>query len=497
MLESIIVKNIIRNFFVLVVANYTFYKLLNISLKTKISQISTIFLLLLVSIVSTFLFKSNLSLNWLFILLFFFIHSKLSTKLTWSTTYMSVLFSFTLSYISFSLSTVIAVFPLLPFYLGQKNLPWFFIQIFIGIIHFFIIYFCFHIPRLQKGMVFLYNIPSFNIGSSLCFFLIMLIFMLSQLKTPFESFTLKFASLIIFCTFLLLYWWNYHLTQTYRKYLRRNELATLELLLTEKDTEITHLKTENDKLSRLIHKDNKMIPALTMAVEDFLQNANKLPPAELEQLGSSLQTQLTLLYDDRLAILNSYEQELYPLPSTGLTSVNGVLVFMQQKALQAGIQFQFIFSNSPSSVIPDKIPEKDFSHLLSDLLDNAVIAAGCFPSGIVRVHMGSFDNIYTLKIFNTGQPFPVEVLQDMGINRHTTHETAGGSGIGMMDIWELKEQYSLTLLIDEITDSSHETTSTTINILFNNKNHYIIQTDRYKELVGAVNRPDLLILSKD
>ena len=136
----------------------------------------------------------------------------------------------------------------------------------------------------------------------------------------------------------------------------------------------------------------------------------------------------------------------------------------------AGIEFQFLLSHPLTAAIPSHSPEKEFSHLLSDLLENAIIAAKSSPSGTVQIHMGMFDKIYTLKVINTGNPFPIEVLQDLGINRHTTHKDSGGSGIGLMDIWKIKEDYSATLLIDEITASSSETTSTTINILFNNRN---------------------------
>ena len=65
-----------------------------------------------------------------------------------------------------------------------------------------------------------------------------------------------------------------------------------------------------------------------------------------------------------------------------------------------------------------------------------------------------------------------------------------------MDIWSLKEKYKATLLINEITDES-SSSYTCINILFNHKNHYIIQSDRHKELSSYINRPDVMILAKD
>lgn len=61
----------------------------------------------------------------------------------------------------------------------------------------------------------------------------------------------------------------------------------------------------------------------------------------------------------------------------------------------------------------------------------------------------------------------------------------------------LKEKYKATLLIDEITNKDSDTTYTCINILFNHKNHYIIQSDRHKELSNYINRPDIMILSKE
>ena len=187
--------------------------------------------------------------------------------------------------------------------------------------------------------------------------------------------------------------------QTYKKYLRKNELTSLKILLSEKEAEIEYLKTENDKLSRLIHKDNKMLPALSMAVTDLLENVPKLSLQEINSLAADLQIQLRTLYDDRLKILTSYEKGLLPISSTGFSSVNAVLMFMQKNAQQLGIRYQFMLSDPLSAIIPSIISEKDFSHLLSDLLDNAVIAAKDSSSCSIQIHMGYFDNIYTLKIF--------------------------------------------------------------------------------------------------
>ena len=59
--------------------------------------------------------------------------------------------------------------------------------------------------------------------------------------------------------------------------------------------------------------------------------------------------------------------------------------------------------------------------------DVAVFAGGFFHNG---------DN---------GIPFEVESLVSFGIVQRTTHEADGGSGIGTMEIWKIKENNSITL----------------------------------------------------
>ena len=107
------------------------------------------------------------------------------------------------------------------------------------------------------------------------------------------------------------------------------------------------------------------------------------------------------------------------------------------------------------------------------------------------------EEISTIKICNTGNTFDIETLKNLGLSRHTTHADTGGSGIGLMDIWKIKQKYEATLLIDENMGTDTTTSYTSINILFNHKNHYTIQSNRHKELVRYINRPDIMIMSKE
>lgn len=484
----------IRNLFVILISIYTFYKLLNFTPGDNYAQFRLVLFSSITSLFAATLFTSNQTFNWLYLLFSLFILLKSNSKISTYTIYNTVLFSFSLSFIAFVFSGIISACIFSLFLFKKYEIPWFMIRTLGILIHTLLIYYCFRIPRIKKGMQFLYHIPSGNIGTTICTMLFTFILMYAQVQTYAETFILTYSSIILLITFLLIYWWNYHITQTYRKFLRKNEIDSLNLLLEERNQEILYLKSENDKLSRIIHKDNKILPALSMAVMDSYKNQTALDLSSLDN-DSSLHMKLVQLYNEREESLANYQQEIMRLPQTAFDSVNAVLSYMQTESLKTSIPFQVMLFDDLASTIPSEIAEDDFTHMLSDLLANAINACKNSSSASIQVYLGKMDGISTIKILNTGNTFNIEVLRDLGLARHTTHADTGGSGIGLMDIWKIKEQYKTTLLIDE---SVHESVVyTCVNILFNHKKHYIIQSDRHKELSTYINRPDMMIISKE
>ena len=422
---------------------------------------------------------------------------QISLPLSWYVTYTTSLFAFSLSFISFILSGVVSSLILSPFYYNAYEVPWNIIHLGAGIIQFLAIYFCFRIPRLQRGMIFLYHIPSGNIGSTLCVLIFTFIIFNGYLENYTKTFIFTYSAIIFIGLFFLAYWWNYHLTQTYRKYLKKNEINSLNNLVLKKDTEIQRLKEEHDRLAHLIHKDNKLLPAFSLAITDFLENKNNLSSDELEIYGNDLKNQLELLYDERMKSVSEHPENLLPLPLTNISSVDAILSFMYKRASKENIPFQLVLTDDISSIISIIISEKDLTLLLSELLENALYESHNIPNAEIQVHLGTYNETLTIKVSNIGKRFEIATLQNLGIAKHTSHQDTGGSGTGMMDIWMLKENYRATLIIDE-TSTDYETSAhTCISILFNRKNHYIIHSDRYKDLIKSINRPDVFLLSKE
>lgn len=484
----------IRNFYIFIFSIYIFYKLLNIAPVNKSEHSFLIFTSILFSGIISILFIGNPSLNWIFLIFSFSFLMLIFTKVPIATLYITSLFSCVLSFSAFSLSGIITAYALLPFYYKEYEIPWLIIRTLAGIFHFLLIYYCFQIPRLKKGMSFIYSISSRNIGSTICLLFFIFFNIFSQSSTYKKNFIFTFSFTIIFLCCIIIYWWNYHITQTYIKYLKKNEIDSLNLLLEERNQEILSLRNENDKLARIIHKDNKILPALGMFILTSYENDLTIDLSAFDS-KSSLCLNLKQLYEERVQILKHYQTEFSALPQTSFASVNAILSYMQTECKKQNTPYQVILFDDLTSTIPDKISEYDFVHVLSDLLSNAINACKNVPSGSVQIFLGTIDDISTIKIQNTGNLFHIDTLKYLGQTRHTTHADTGGQGIGLMDLWQLKEKYKATLFIDENTLSS--SVYTCMNILFNHNNHYLIQSDRYKELHTYINRPDIIILPKE
>ena len=270
----------------------------------------------------------------------------------------------------------------------------------------------------------------------------------------------------------------------------------MNILLEEKNKEIEFLRNNNDRLARAIHKDNKIIPIICNAI---LESDDNRIPLDLSQweTDSPLSLKLKQLYNDRCEILEEQKTPNKNVPQTAFEFTNATISFMYSEAKKANIPFQVVLYDNLNSTIPEIIKEDDFNHLLSDLLTNALYACTNISDTSIVAYLGKTEKTSTIRICNTGSVFHMETLKNLGICRHTTHPDTGGSGIGLMDIWMLKEKYKATLLIDEITDGTSSEIYTCVNILFNHKNHYIIQSDRHKELSTYINRSDVMILGKE
>jgi len=382
----------------------------------------------------------------------------------------------------------------------------------VGFIQFFIIYLMFKIKRLQKGMPFLYNNTHITFGFSLSIIVVMCFLIFQHIiLTPALSRLILFTSFIILA-FLLIHWWRRKITQEYVEKLRMEEREELYNTISAKEREIEKLQLHNEHLGRIIHKDNKLIPAMEYAVCSYLQaiteinkeewnhTENAISPPEqpilpeqliqLQQQGNDLILQLQQMASERDGILSTYEKNFTRHAQIGIASIDAVLQYMEKRAVSSQIRYKMKFDPNLKDTILKHMEEHDVLHLLSDLIENALIAVSHSDKKEILIHLGfSYDRLF-FDIYDSGVPFTIETYQNFGNRPYTTHADSGGSGIGLTDIWNLKRKYKASLQIYEYPPGKDAYTKR-IRILFDRKNHFLIQTYRAKEIRSNIIRNDL------
>lgn len=358
----------------------------------------------------------------------------------------------------------------------------------------FLLFFLSRIKRVRSSTKLLFKPQTIKIGATICTLILLFKLMDNIYLTSdqyLDALPLRFVAILL--AFLLFTWWQKQITKSYIEKLRKLELQTLYDELEEKDRRLQKLAADNEALSRIIHKDNKLIPAMENAVLSFLSSEDYHNPEKTRQYGLELTQKLQAMTRDRQGILDSYDNDSHKLKLTGHVSLDAILVYMKKKADASHIRLECKHTPETIDYLLTKISEDDLTHLLSDLMENAIISMKGQENGRLQITFGKLQKEAYISIADSGIPFDIATLHSFGLQAHTTHEDSGGSGIGLMDIWKIKRKYRATIQIQEY---GKNTTNFTKRILFsfNSKNHYVIQSFRHAEISNTQTRGDLYII---
>lgn len=343
-------------------------------------------------------------------------------------------------------------------------------------------------------MNFIYTQKSINTGTLIgLLFCILITF--SQLNPNPTIYVQAIVTLCIPLILLfLLHWWQSQLTKAYRKRLAQLELESLRTELEQKTALLKKLETQNEEMGRLIHKDNKLIPAMEHAVSSYL--ASGFTDIALQQAqGEALLSDLKEFSEARRGILSTFAPVSAPKYNTGIPSLDAILVYMYQKAQVQGIRFYAVATPESIAALPPALPTEKLVHMLSDLLENAIIATKTSTEKQIQVQIYLANGLFTIEVADTGCSFEPATLISFGSEKASTHLTEGGSGIGLLDIWKIKEEAKASIHIHEY--EAGAPFSKKLFITFDKKNKYVIHTWRDKELSPLVNRGDIVILPQE
>ena len=410
----------------------------------------------------------------------------------------ATMFTFVIFHSITSICSLLIALLCTPLYICEIQPSAEFLALISSILSFLCIYYIFKSKRLKAGITIITSSKYTHIWiiTCLCIVAFKSIDTYQIFKENYPSYTLygNFLPLITFLLAILLFaWWRRMITKSYIEKIRKLERQSLYDELAENAATIKKLREDNQALARILHKDNKLIPAMENAVTEFLLCRTSAELSEAKIYGEKLVAELQFMFQDRKGIMDDYDSQNVCLTQTGTVAVDAMLAYMQRKA--ASKQVVFTCKHTPAAMghLLTRISPEDLSHLLSDLLENALNAMSDTNGGKLQVVLGKLEKDAYISVADTGTSFDIETLQLLGIQQHTTHADTGGSGIGLMDIWKLKKKYRASIQIQEF-ESQQNAYTKKITLFFNNKNHYVIQSYRHKEIINTQTRGDLYVI---
>lgn len=476
------IASYIKYFGIIISGFYVYGKILNIKRNKK-----TILLNLTCSIIlSSFMYIVFLKCKFLIIPLLVFLSFaylkwvyKIPLALSFNTTLISISISYIFNYISAIAMAAIFGFGNVEFSASTEVLS----SLCVTIFQLLFIYLLFKIKRLKSGMPFLVNKADSKIGLLISLALIACFIWSSNAGSPTSYLFVIPIVFVILGSICIFVWWKNRLTKNYLKQLKNNEFQNLQNVLQKQKMEIERLKQHNDALAKIIHKDNKLIPAMELAVREYLEQSDLQDEFDIRQKGNALLKELESISGERSGVIKDYQHCHVKVPATGVLPIDSLLQYMCCKAQEAGIQLEFTLSASMKYLTENIIPPSDLRTILADLIENAIIAIKSNNSinKKILVSLGIINQSYEVDIYDSGIPFENETICHLGQKNNTTHANSGGSGIGLITVLETLRRYNASFYIEQI-PNAHNIFTKKVLIRFDNLNECIFKTNN-NELV--------------
>lgn len=434
---------LLKYFFIAICILSLFQHILDLKLKSSVRILQYILAVIpaaMACIISPYLPWCKI----LIVIIYCFISNLICAKQHVALTLFATLISYTInSGISYSISLITGVV----YALVQTNLNYsditYWLSIINDILNYVAVILIFRIKRFSHGMPFLYSREHYTY-----YFILSFMSILSGVLTyffPSKGYAIFSAVMVnIVIALQLFIWWRDSITMSYTQNRFVHDTGLLESEIERQNTELEKLHKDVERLSSIVHKDNKLIPAMEMAVSKCVTTGSA-------DEASKLLEELHALSDERKGILLNNNAVTYR-ELTNDTRTDAILNYFVRRSQDSGIDFKMDISSEYRNRFAEFISSPDICTILADLLENAFYAVrGCSSPAIFLV-MSFEADIFTVKLFDNGCPFPKDVRKSMGSRRITSHPDDGGSGIGMVTISRLAKKNTGRLSIIEPAD---------------------------------------------
>jgi hypothetical protein len=484
------VMSFIKNFSIIICSLYTYAKLLNLQ-KTSKNKILDLAFAAALSLSICYLRLNHPLLTVPLMIPFSYIFMTITTKTELGLSITTTIISFGISHVFLAISAlfVAIIFELIGINLSSDNAG--IVFIYVALVQLSLIGIPFRFRRLKSGMPFLRSKGGSNIGVFISVALLCSVIIFSRGNNTGLIYVLPVV-LIFLSGALILFWWRNRLNKVYIEKLRTSEIQVLRNAISENEAQIEQLRQHNDFLAKVIHRDNKLLPAMELAVSEYLQSFVQREGGDTLAKGQMLLKQLKTVSCERSGIIEEYQSASKKLPLANVISVDALMVYLFNKAQTDNTEFELTIYGSVKYLVENIISESDLNTLLADLIENAMIATRNSDSKRILVSISISEGHYLIDVFDSGIPFEAETIVNLGLKKITTHADNGGSGIGLITAFEIFKKYNTSFIIEEFADKSSIYTKK-LSVVFDNQNQYIIKTARNFEIKAISQREDMLV----
>lgn len=367
------------------------------------------------------------------------------------------------------------------------------INVVVGLFEIILSYKLSHTKRFKNGIASLKQRGTNTVGILIS---LLILFIATLLIPSIEANWIWLIPIFVLLTlsFLLYLWWVTRIKKSYLEKIRSREIEILQKELEAKENEINNLHEHNDALASIIHKDNKLIPAMESAVRDCLtmilsdDNIN-----DTITKATMLLEQLDKMTQDRTGILTEYERTNTHISNTNILSIDILFSYLYKKAEQKQITLTYILSGDIKKLIDNHINETELQTLFADLIENAIIATQESVIRNITVNINIESSIPEIAFYDTGISFTINTLSQIGLTRVTTHKAQNGSGIGLMTTFDILQKCKASFELEEY--AINETYTKRISLCFDGLNEYRIKSPRMEEIDNTIKRIDLTLIS--
>ena len=349
-----------------------------------------------------------------------------------------------------------------------------------------LIFLLFRIERFEKGMLFLQKSSAGIIGCIASGTIFVAIILIGNIYFD-ERLRWQFLVVGILCAVGLILWWRKRLTKLYQEWMRDRKRQECEAIIAERDEQIQALQKSNEAMASLIHRDNKMLPAMYQTMKALYNEESY--DIEISIRSKRAMDRIEEYMEERTGIIMRNQRKNKILPSTGDDAVDGIMRYMLLKATGSEISFDLTVIEDMSDLTETIVPTTKFETLCADLIENAIISASHSAYKKVFITLGIDEGFFELNIQDSGIPFEIDTLMSLGIIKASTYLDKGGSGIGYMSVFEILRECNASLIITECEPSQYGFTKS-VKVRFDNRNEYFVHTFRSKQLIAAQSKLD-------